>query len=58
MLSRAPSDAWVIDYLERDRGVHVLWIEAGVLKGPALGRLFESGSAARRRDLDYGHESE
>ena len=42
-------DAWLVDYLETDRDVRVLWIVDGTLAGPSIARLLESGSAALRR---------
>jgi len=50
LLSDPPTERWLVDYLERDRGIRLLWLEGGVITGPSAGRLFESGSAARRRD--------
>ena len=51
LLSRKPHEQWLIDYLETDRGVHVLWMDSGKLSGPSLHTLLESGSEAlRRRD--------
>jgi hypothetical protein len=51
VLSRAPSEDWTVDYLEKDRGVHIIWLDRGQLSGPSVGRLLESGSEARRRDM-------
>ena len=42
-------DAWLVDYLETDRDVRVLWVVDGTLAGPSIERLLESGSAALRR---------
>jgi hypothetical protein len=47
-LSREPREGWVIDYLEKDRGVHVIWLEGSELSGPCVERLLESGSQALR----------
>jgi hypothetical protein len=49
LLSRPPKEEWLVNYLERDRGVHVLWLEGGELFGPFVDRLLESGSDAMRR---------
>ena len=43
VLSRKPREGWVINYLESDRGVHILWLESGALAGPSIERLLESG---------------
>ena len=43
--SRLIVDAWLVDYLETDRDVRVLWIVDGTLAGPSIERLLESGSA-------------
>ena len=50
VLSRPPKEDWLVDYLEKDRGVHVLWLEDGKLSGPFVERLLESGSDAIRRE--------
>jgi len=50
VLSDRPRLHWIVDYLQNDRGVGVIWIEGKSLKGPAAARLLESGSAARRRE--------
>lgn len=39
VFSQAPSSQWYIDYLAGDRGIRVVWIDNGVLKGPSLGAL-------------------
>jgi len=49
LLSRAPKEDWLVDYLHRDRGVYLLWLEDGKLSGPFVARLLESGSDATRR---------
>jgi len=49
VVSDPPRIDWIVHYLQSDRGVEVLWVEGESLKGPGLARLFESGSAARRR---------
>jgi len=49
LLSRPPKEEWLLDYLEKDRGVHVLWPEGDELCGPMVERLLESGSEAMRR---------
>jgi hypothetical protein len=49
VLSRAPREDWVVNYLEKDRGVHIIWLESGQLSGPSVERLLESGSEARRK---------
>jgi hypothetical protein len=49
LLSRPPKEDWLVDYLEKDRGVHVLWLEEGALSGPFVHRLLESGSDAMHR---------
>ena len=49
LLSRPPKEDWLIDYLQRDRGVWVLWLEGGELSGPFVDKLLESGSASMRR---------
>ena len=33
VLSREPRESWVVNYLESDRGVHILWLESGALAG-------------------------
>ncbi len=53
ILSRAPKADWILNYLEKDRGVHLLWLEeGGQLSGPSVGSLLESGSQALRRQRD------
>ena len=52
VLSRAPTEEWVVDYLENDRGVYVIWLEGGQLSGPCVDRLLESGSEALRRERE------
>ena len=49
VLSRKPRDGWVINYLENDREVHIIWLERGELSGPSVERLLESGSEALRQ---------
>jgi len=49
LLTEQPREGWLVDYLERDRGISLLWLENGAIGGPSAERLFESGSAARRR---------
>jgi len=49
ILSRSPKEDWLVDYLEKDRGVHVLWLEEGEFAGPFLEGLLESGSDVVRR---------
>ena len=50
VLSQEPTvDAWLVDYLETDRDVRVLWVVGGRLAGPSIDRLLESGSAELRR---------
>lgn len=49
LLSRSPKEDWLVDYLEKDRGVHVLWLDEGELAGPFIDGLLESGSDAIRR---------
>ena len=50
VLSARPTiDSWLVDYLETDRDVRVLWVVDGNLAGPSIERLLESGSAALRR---------
>lgn len=49
LLSRPPKEDWLIDYLQRDRGVWVLWLDGGELSGPFVDRLLESGSASMCR---------
>ncbi|MCX5880426.1 MAG: hypothetical protein NTU74_00960, partial [Deltaproteobacteria bacterium] len=52
VLSRAPRENWVVNYLEKDRDVHIIWLERGQLSGPSVERLLESGSQARRKHED------
>jgi hypothetical protein len=49
VLSRSPKESWLIDYLEKDRGIHVLWLQEDELTGPFIEGLLESGSSAMRR---------
>jgi len=49
ILSRSPKEAWLVEYLEKDRGVHVLWLKEGELAGPFVEGLLESGSNVIRR---------
>ncbi len=49
VLSARPQTEWLVDYLQHDRGVGVLWVEDGRIGGSAADLLTESGSAARRR---------
>lgn len=49
VLSRAPSEHWLVNYLEDDRGINVIWFDAGEIAGPSARRLTESGSEALRR---------
>lgn len=50
VLSQEPTlHAWLVDYLETDRDVRVLWVVSGKLAGPSINRLLESGSAELRR---------
>jgi hypothetical protein len=49
ILSRSPEENWLVDYLEKDRSVHVLWLEEGELAGPFIEGLLESGSDVVRR---------
>lgn len=49
ILSRPPNEKWLVDYLEKDRGVHVLWLKEGELAGPFVEGLVESGSNVIRR---------
>jgi hypothetical protein len=46
LLSRSPKEKWLVDYLETDRGIHLLWLEDGEIRGPSIGRLLQSGSQA------------
>jgi len=39
VFSQQPSSQWYIDYLAEDRGVRIVWIEAGRLKGPSMNLL-------------------
>jgi len=48
-LSRPPQQRWLIDYLERDRGIHLIWLEGDRFAGPSAGLLTESGIAALKR---------
>ena len=50
VLSRIPTEEWVVNYLEKDRGVHVIWLEENQLSGPCVDRLLESGTEALRRE--------
>jgi len=36
VFSQAPSSQWYIDYLTKDRGVHIIWLEHGQLQGPSI----------------------
>lgn len=49
LLSRKPKEAWLVEYLEQDRGIGVIWVENGQLSGPSVETLIESGSDALRR---------
>lgn len=49
VLSRTPRESWLVDYLEKDRGVHVLWVDEGELAGPFVAGLLESGADVMRR---------
>ncbi|MBF0555969.1 MAG: hypothetical protein HQK96_15700 [Nitrospirae bacterium] len=49
LLSREPKEKWLIEYIEHDRGICLLWIKDGQLSGPSLERLLESGSDFLRR---------
>ena len=50
VLSQRPTrDAWLVDYLETDRDIRVLWVVDRQLSGPSIERLLESGSASLRR---------
>jgi hypothetical protein len=49
VLSRAPREDWVVNYLERDRGIHIIWLERDQLSGPSVERLLESGSESLRK---------
>ena len=49
LLSQKPKAEWLVEYLEKDRCVHVLWVEGGKLSGPSIDKLLESGSEALRR---------
>ena len=49
ILSRPLEESWLIDYLESDRGVNVVWLEDGKLAGAKVDRLLESGSSVLRR---------
>lgn len=49
LLSRPPANDWLIEYLEEDRDIHVIWLESGEFSGPCVGRLLESGAEARQR---------
>ena len=42
VLSETPFSMWIVDYLENDRGVGVLWIENDTLQGRSYERLFRS----------------
>ncbi len=53
LLSRHPKTSWLVDYLEQDRQVRVLWIENGQLAGPSYERLLESGSDVLRRNQGF-----
>lgn len=52
LLSRPPSPklSWLVEYIEVDRNVRLLWIQNGNLSGPSFERLTESSSHAERRD--------
>jgi len=49
LLSRPPKEDWLLNYLEKDRGVHVLWLKEGELAGPFIEGLLESGANVIRR---------
>ncbi len=49
LLSQKPKEKWLIEYLERDRDIRVLWVEDNQISGPSLEKLLESGSASLRR---------
>lgn len=39
VFSQAPSSQWYIDYLAGDRGIRVVWIDDGKLRGPSIDLL-------------------
>ena len=39
VFSQAPSSQWYIDYLAGDRGIRVLWVDDGGLRGPSIDLL-------------------
>jgi hypothetical protein len=50
VLSKKPeAEPWLVEYLRKDRGVRLLWLEGSELSGPDLPLLLESGSEAMRR---------
>jgi hypothetical protein len=36
VLSRKPSENWIVDYLCSDRDIHVVWLEDGTFFGPSI----------------------
>jgi hypothetical protein len=48
VLSRRPIQDWLITYLTEDRGINLLWVESGKIKGPASAILLSS------KKEDYG----
>jgi len=39
VFSQAPSSQWYIDYLAGDRGIRIVWIDDGKLRGPSIDLL-------------------
>lgn len=49
VFSRKLSAEWMLDYLELDRDIRVIWMEGNGFVGRTIERLLESGSRARDR---------
>jgi hypothetical protein len=54
VLSNEPKESWIVEYLQRDRKLNVMWWNGLRFSGPDACRLLESGSAARRREEESG----
>ncbi|HAF62776.1 MAG TPA: hypothetical protein DCK95_10695 [Anaerolineaceae bacterium] len=42
VFSRNPFSNWIVNYLENDRGIGVLWVEKDILKGRSIQKLFNN----------------
>jgi hypothetical protein len=43
VLSRRPMSGWLVEYLVRDRGLHVLWVDGSALAGPSIRHFMTLG---------------